>query len=158
MSGSMIVLSTPVGSERQLAPTRLHIPINSLRCTHSTKEVAKCQPEAFWSWMVPTDTLDRGGYTGGRCVALAWWSEIDGSPDWPSVHMPAPWPDVWFGCSSLGTHRSKVRGSTSVGTGFPRAFTRPPVRGRAGGAIGHSQGASGRSVARWRGLGNSRTT
>ena len=46
--------------------------------------------------MVSTDTLDRGGYMGGRCVALTWSSEIDGRPDWPSDHMPAPWPDVWF--------------------------------------------------------------
>ena len=78
--------------------------------------------------MVSTDTLDRGGYMGGRCVALTWSSEIDGRPDWPSDHMPAPWPDVWFECSSLSTHCSKVRGSTSVGTGFPHSFTRPPVR------------------------------
>ena len=78
--------------------------------------------------MVPTDTLDRGGYMGGRCVALTWSSEIDGRPDWPSDHMPAPWPGVWFECSSLSTHCSKVRGSTSVGTGFPHSFTRPPVR------------------------------
>ena len=68
--------------------------------------------------MVPTDTLDRGGYMGGRCVALTWSSEIDGRPDWPSDHMPAPWPDVWFECSSLSTHCTKVRGSTSVGTDF----------------------------------------
>ena len=33
---------------------------------------------------------------GGRCVALTWPSEIDGRPDWPFDHMPAPWPDVWF--------------------------------------------------------------
>ena len=46
----------------------------------------------------------------------------------PSDHMPAPWPGVWFECSSLSTHLSKVRGSTSVGTGFPHSFTRPPVR------------------------------
>ena len=104
--------------------------VNSLRSTRSTTEVAKCQPEAFWSWMVSTDTLDRGGYMGGRCVALTWSSEIDGRPDWPSDHMPAPWPDVWFECSSLSTHCSKVRGSTSVGTGFPHSFTRPSVRGR----------------------------
>ena len=65
---------------------------------------------------------------GGRCVALTWSSEIDGRPDWPSDHMPAPWPDVWFECSSLSTHCSKVRGSTSFGTGFPHSFTRPPVR------------------------------
>ena len=24
--------------------------------------------------MMPTDTLDRGGYVGGRCVALTWSS------------------------------------------------------------------------------------
>ena len=48
----------------------------------------------------------------------------------PSDHMPAPWPGVWFECSSLFTHCSKVRGSASVGvgTGFPHSFTRPPVR------------------------------
>ena len=78
--------------------------------------------------MVPTDTLDRGGYMGGRCVALTWSSEIDGRPDWPSDHMPAPWPDVWFECSSLSTHCSKVRGSTSVGTNFAHTSTRPSVR------------------------------
>ena len=78
--------------------------------------------------MVPTDTLDRGGYMGGRCVALTWSSEIDGRPDWPSDHMPAPWPDVWFECSSLSTHCSKVRGSTSVGTDFAHTSTRPSVR------------------------------
>ena len=61
---------------------------------------------------------------------LAWSSEIDGRPDWPSDHMPAPRPDVWFECSSLSTHCSKVRGSTSVGTGFAHSFTRPSVRGR----------------------------
>ena len=32
--------------------------------------------------MVSTDTLNRGGYMGGRCVALTWSSEIDGRPDW----------------------------------------------------------------------------
>ena len=26
-------------------------------------------------------------------------------------HMSAPWPDVWFECSSLSTHCSKVRGA-----------------------------------------------
>ena len=40
--------------------------------------MAKCQPEAFWSWMVPTGTLDRGGYMGGRCVALTWSCVVDG--------------------------------------------------------------------------------
>jgi len=85
-----------------------------------------------------TPTLDRGaaavegggGYMGGRCVALTWTSEIDGKPDWPSDHIPAPWPDVWFECSSLSTHCSKVRGSTSFGTGFAHTSTRPSVRGR----------------------------
>jgi hypothetical protein len=43
---------------------------------------------------------------GGRCVALTWSSEIDGRPDWPSDHMPAPWPDVWFECSSLSRGNS----------------------------------------------------
>ena len=78
--------------------------------------------------MVSTDTLDRGGYMGGRCVALTWSSEIDGRPDWLSDHMPAQWPDVWFECSSLSTHCSKVRGSTSVGTNFAHTSTRPSVR------------------------------
>ena len=112
----------------QLAPIRSEIPIISWRIARSTTEVAKCQPEAFWSWMVSTDTLDRGGYMGGRCVALTWSSEIDGGPDWPSDHMPAPWPDVWFECSSLSTHCTKVCGSTSVGTIFPHTSTRPSVR------------------------------
>ena len=80
------------------------------------------------SWMVSIDTLDRGGYMGGRYVALTWPSEIDGRPDWPSIHMPAPWPDVWFECSSLSTHCSKVHGSTSFGTGFAHTSTRPSVR------------------------------
>ena len=58
--------------------------------------------------MVPTDTLDRGGYMGGRCAAFTWSSEVDGRPDWPSDHMPTPWPDVRFECSSsLSTHFSK---------------------------------------------------
>ena len=126
--------------------------------THSTTEVAKFQPEAFWSWIVPTGTLDRGAYLGGRCVALTWPSEIDVRPDcWPSDHIPAPWPDVWFECSSSSTHCSKVRGSISVGTGFHKPLLGRPS-GDAGGAIRHSQGASGRSVARWRGLGSTRTT
>ena len=80
--------------------------------------------------LVPTGTLDRGGYMGDRCVALTWPSEIDGRPDWPSDHMPAPWPDVWCVCSSLSTHCTKVCGSTSVGTIFPQRFTRPHATAR----------------------------
>ena len=94
--------------------------------------MAKCQPEEFWSWMVPTDTLNRGGYMGGRCVALTWSSVADGRPDWPSDHMSAPWPDVRYECSSLSTHCTKVRGSTSAGTGFPHSFTRPSVQAHRG--------------------------
>ena len=153
----MIVLSIP---RRFLGPTRADSITNpkiSWGIARSTTEVAKCQPGAFWSWMVPIDTLDRSGYMGGRCVALTWSSEIDGRPDWPSDHMPAPWPDVWFGCSSLSTHCSKMHGSTSVGTDFVYTSTRPSVRthrGRHPARSGRPRGARRRKVTWFRSFQN----
>ena len=48
----------------------------------------------------------------------------------PREHRKAT--GVWFECSSLSRHCSEVRGSTSVGAGFPQAFTRPAVWGPLG--------------------------
>ena len=46
--------------------------------------MAKCQPEAFWLWIVSIDTLDRGGYidtflASKHDVTIAWYENLDGS-------------------------------------------------------------------------------
>ena len=48
----------------------------------STTTMARCQPEALASWVVSTDTHNRGGYMGDHSDALTWSSVVDEWPDW----------------------------------------------------------------------------
>ena len=125
--------------------------MSSWRIARSTPLVAGwCQPGAICPWMVPTDTHGRSGDMGDRCAALTWpGAGGEDRPDWPSGRCQRHWPNVWCECSSLSTHCTKVRGSTSVGTILHKALLDRPS-GRTEGAIRHEQDDLGAHVARWR--------
>ena len=117
---------------RLRGPTRadsIKILIMSWRIARSTPLVVGCQPEVFCPWVVSTDTHGRSGDMGDRCVALAWPGAVEDRPDFPSDRCRRRhWPNDWSECSSLSTHCTKLRGSSSVGTIFAHTSTRLSVR------------------------------